>query len=255
MNDNTSNRVKSIETTIAIIEALQPKEGARVTEIATELDIAPSTVHRHLSTLHDHNFVKKSGDQYALGMRFLSIGGYLQHKKFEYRMAKTKIEDLAMETSERVQFVIEENGRRIYVHTAVGENAVETDSHIGKQGPLHCSAAGKAILANLPEPEREEILTGGGLEQITPQTITDPDMLRKELTEIRNTQIAFNKEESTPGLHAVGTAVTGKNDELIGGISVSGPAHRMMGDRFTKEIPKLLLGVANELELNIKYNQ
>ncbi|THE63213.1 IclR family transcriptional regulator [Salinadaptatus halalkaliphilus] len=253
MKNEGAARVKATETTLSVIEALQTLDGGRVNEVADYLDRSPSTVHRHLNTLLSQDFVTKNGDSYQLGMKFLTVGGAVQNSDPAYRLAKSKVDELADETGERVQFLIEEHGYRYYVHTGTGSNAVETDSQIGKQGPLHCSAAGKAILAKLPESYVDEIISRYGLPAMTPNTITDKDELYTELETVRETEIAYNFEESTEGLSAIGTAVTDANESVIGGVSISGPAHRLKADHLETELTDLLLGVANELELKIKY--
>lgn len=252
--NRSESRVQASETTFAVVEALNSLDGGRVNEIADYLDKSPSTVHRHLSTLLAHGYVTKEGGGYQLGMQFLTIGGAVQNRDPAYHMAKEKVKELADKTGEYVQFIVEEHGQRVYVHTGTGAQAVETDSRIGKRGHIHCSAAGKAILAKLPEAYLEEILPKDELPPVTPNTITDWNELMAELEKIRETEIAFNFEETTEGLNAVGTAITDPSGCVIGGLSISGPAHRLKSDRLETEMADLLLGVANELELNIKYN-
>ncbi|NGM71296.1 IclR family transcriptional regulator [Natronolimnobius sp. AArcel1] len=245
--------VKSTETTLEIIEALRSLDGGRINELADYLDQSPSTVHRHLNTLLKHDYVTKVGDEYHLGMRVLTIAGCVQTRDSAYQLAKLKVDELAEETGEHVQFLVEEHGRRYYVHTGTGKQAVQTDCQLGKTGYLHCTAAGKSILANLPEDYVDEIITEHGLPSLTTNTITDEDELSDELENIRKTEIAFNLEESKIGLNSVGTALMDPNGSVIGGLSISGPAHRLKGERLKTEISDLLLGVVNELELKIKY--
>ncbi|WP_049926818.1 IclR family transcriptional regulator [Halopiger goleimassiliensis] len=245
--------VQSTETTLDVIEALRSLEGGRVNEIAEYLEKSPSTVHRHLNTLLTHDYVTKEGDTYHLGMRVLTLAGVVQTRDPAYQLAKTKVDELAEETGEHVQFLVEEHGKRYYVHTGTGKQAVQTDSQLGKTGYLHCSAAGKSMLAKLPDAYVEEIIDYHGLPPITPHTITDENALYDELETVRETEIAFNFEESTEGLNAIGTAITDPSGSVIGGLSISGPAHRMKGERLESEMADLLLGIANELELKIKY--
>lgn len=253
-NNRSTSTVQATETTFAVVEALQSLDGGRVNEVAEYLNKSPSTVHRHLNTLLENDYVTKKGDIYHLGMRFLTVGGAVQNREPAFRMARAKVKELAEQTGERAQFLVEEHGYRVYVHTETGERAVETDSQIGKRGPLHCSAAGKAILSKLPEPYVEEILPAE-LPAVSSNTITEWDELSDELKTIRETEIAFNFEESTEGLNAIGTAIMSPNERVIGGLSISGPAHRLKGERLETEMADLLLGVANELELNIKYRK
>lgn len=253
-NDPGPSRLKTTETSLEVVDALYELGGGRIDEIANHLDAAPSTIHRHLTTLRAHDYVTKTGDVYQLGLRFLTIGGYIQHNERGYQLAKDKVQQLALTTGERVQFITEEHGQRVYIHASVGEDAVQTDAHIGKRGPLHCSAAGKAILAALPRTRVEEIIDKRGLSRVTPNTITDRDALFEELQEIANRGVAFNKQESVMGLNAAGTAVKRPDGQVLGAISISGPAQRFKGDKLGEEIPNLLLGATNEIELNLKYS-
>lgn len=98
-----------------------------------------------------------------------------------------------------------------------------------------------------------EILDGLDLVPMTDSTITDRDTLETHIAEIREQGYAYSREENIGGLCAVAGPVTDGDDQLIGVLSVSGPSNRMKGERFTSEIPDLILGTANELELRIAY--
>jgi DNA-binding IclR family transcriptional regulator len=246
--------VKSVETTFAVINALYELDGAGVSAVATELDMAKSTIHKHLRTLTDAEYVVREGDQYHVGLQFLELGEFARTRKEGYTISRAKVKELAEETQERAQFIVEEHGRGVYLYREVGERAVHTDPGIGKRIPLHSTAAGKAILANLPEARAEEIVETRGLEAVTENTITERGELFSELATIRERGYAFNLEENVPGLHAVGVAVTPNGTDVCGALSVSGPSHRLRDDLLRTEIPRRLLGTVNELELNLKYS-
>jgi DNA-binding IclR family transcriptional regulator len=170
-------------------------------------------------------------------------------------MAAEKVRDLAERTDERAQFVIEEQGRGVFLYCESGAQAVKTGSGTGKRMYLHSTSAGKSILAHLPESEIETIIDEWGLPAVTSNTITDRETLFEELAEIRDRGYAFNNEENVEGLHAVGAPLILEDQGVIGALSISGPTHRMKGETFTQELPNLLLGTINELELNIVYNE
>ncbi|WP_435181088.1 IclR family transcriptional regulator [Halorussus sp. AFM4] len=253
-HDKTGRTVKTTETAFTVIEGLEDLDGARVTELADHLGLADSTVHSHLATLYEMGYVVKEGDQYLIGSRFLQLGEAAQERKEAFELVKPKVKHLAEETEERCQFIVEEHGRGVYLHRETGERAVSTDSGLGKRIYLHSTAAGKAVLASLPEERVERILDRWGLPALTDNTITDADELLDELDATRERGFAVNKEENTEGLRAVGVPLTDGTGELIGSLSISGPSHRMKGEWFEEEIPNLLLGTVNELELNLKYS-
>lgn len=250
---NSSRTLATIERANAVIDALEALHGARVTELADHLDLAQSTVHGYLTTLEQNEYLVKEGDEYHIGMKFLRLGGYASSQKPVYKFAKRKVKNLATETGERAQFIVEEHGRGTYLHTETGDSAVQIDARIGKQTHLHASAAGKAILANLPPDRLEEIIDHRGLPRITENTVVDRDQLGEELSLVKEQSYSFNRDESVVGLRAVGAPVIDSDGHVLGALSISAPSNRMQGDRFTEEIPMILLGAANEIELNIAY--
>lgn len=251
---NDRGRVKTTETAFRIIELLKEENGMGLTELARELDLAKSTIHRHLSTLTDLEYVTREDDVYRTGLRFLEIGEQTRTRSDAYHLAQEKVSDLAAETEERCQFVVEEYGKGVYLFRETGARAVHTDSEIGKRIPIHATAAGKAILASLSDERIHEIIDQRGLPAVTEHTTTDETELWAELEEIRDRGYSINVEENTSGLRATGVPVQYESGEPIGALSVSGPTHRFQGTLFEETLPNLLLGTANELELNIQYS-
>jgi len=257
MEPRSMDGLKSIEAvnkSLRIVEALKEMDGARVTELADELGWAKSTVHSHLESLESNEYVVQENGQYVLGFRFLEIGEYVKHRKSFYSLIQPKIDELAEETGERVQFVTNEHGDGVYVRIAEGDRAVSTGSYLGhRRTMLHATAAGKAILAHLPEDEVERIIDRKGLVPQTPNTITDREELFQELEEVREKGFAFNREEHIEGLQAVAAPIEDPDDNVLGALSIAGPAHRMRGEWLREELPDHILGVRNEIELDIAY--
>jgi DNA-binding IclR family transcriptional regulator len=246
--------VKSDQRLLEILLGLKELDGAGVTELAEHLDLAKSTVHNHLSTLYDAKFVTKEGTEYHLGLRFLDLGEAARLHRTESDRIKRKVDSLADQTEERAQFIVEEHGFGVYLYRSRGEKAVSTDSRIGRHIPIHATAAGKAILANLPEERTQAILDDVELSPLTEHTITDYDELMEELETIRERGYATNIEESTTGLRAVGAPILRPDGSVVGAISISGPTHRLKGEIFEQEFPDLVMGATNEIELNISFS-
>lgn len=253
--DNTEGqRSKTVETAFDLLEHLKEKDGASLSELTAEFGKAKSTIYRYMTTLQHRGYVVKEGNTYYPSLRFLDFAKYSRNRKRAYILAKQKVEELAEKTEERAQFLVEENGKGVYVHRATGPHAVRTDPGIGKEVYLHTIAAGKAILAHLPQHRVEAILDEFGLPAVSARTITDRQELLNHLEEIQDRGFSFNKEESVEGLHAVGVPVMGPGNQVMGALSISGPSHRLKGDHFETDLPDQLLGTANELELNIAHS-
>lgn len=252
-DSSPSRPLKTVETAIDIVDAIQRSDGSDVQELAREFDLAQSTVHGYVKTLENRGYLTVDDGEYHVGLEFLNKGGHARKRKREYDFIIGKLDDLAEQTGERVQFIVEENGRGYYIHTSIGENAVHVDAHIGKKIHLHASSAGKAILATLPEERVHQILDRWGMPEYTQHTVTDREELFDELHSIREMGYATSEQESITGLRAVGAPIQPYESNPIGAISFSGPAHRLTGDWYDEEVPNLVLGVANEIELDLKY--
>lgn len=250
----TDNRtIKSAERVFDMFEAIRERGGATLTELAEDLDLAPSTAHQYLSTLQEREFVVKTEGEFNLSHRFLDYGEYVRQRGDIYELAKQKVQQLAEETGERGQFSVPEHGRVVVLHTEVGEQAVKAGVRAGQRLPLHATAAGKAILAYYPTERVEEIIEQRGLDPVTENTITDRGVLFEELETIRERGVAYNDQEDTNRLRAVGAPVRNPDGESIGAVSISGPSHRLESPALEGEIEDLLRGTTNELELKIEY--
>lgn len=251
--NNSSRTVTSAETTIRVIETLKAEDGMRLTDLASELGMAKSTTHRYLQTLLRNQYLVKEDDHYYLSLRFLEHGDYARTRKEAFQMAKERVTEIANQTNERAIFFVEEHGQAVYVHRETGTGAVQSDEGLGSRDALHIFAGGKAILAEWSDEELQEYAASSSFERRTTNTITDEDAFFDEIETIRERGYAMNNEEAISGLRAIASSICGPDEEVIGSISISGPLHRMKDDRLNDELLELLLGVTNELELNLQY--
>jgi DNA-binding IclR family transcriptional regulator len=250
-----NNPVGATEKTLRILTALKELDGAGVTELAQELDISKGTVHNHLATLEDHEYVVNEGGTYKLGLRFLELGEYTRQESRLLEIAKPKVDQLATQTGEIANLMIEQHGRGIYLYISRGEKAVNLDTTVGTRQYLHTSALGKSILSEMPEAQFEGVLQRHGLPAMTPNTVTTRDALEAELDEIRERGVAFDGEERAEGIRCVAAPITDNHGNLRGSVSVSGPSTRMKDDRFRSEIPEAVQNVATVIGIDASYSR
>jgi DNA-binding IclR family transcriptional regulator len=244
--------VKSDWTLFAILEVLRERGPIRLTEIASELGVAKSTVHGHLSSLQEQDFAIQTDEGYDLGLRFLDYGLESRRRRPLFEFGRGKVEELAEQTGERSWCVTEEDGKGIYLYGATGKHAVSSPEDIGTRRPLHQIAAGKAILAYLPPERVEEVVEHHGIEAATDHTITTREELVEELAEIRDQGVAFNLQEGILGVHAIAAPVLDTDGSVFGAISIAGPANRLTEDRLGSELGNLIRGATNEVAVNIR---
>ena len=249
-----NKRIKSVETALDVLEAVAAAGELGVTELGDRIDRPKSTVHHYVSTLESRGYLERTDDRYELGLGLLTLGGRARERRRLYHLARDDVDELAAETGERARLVVEQDGRGVTLYQSDGEAVGETDTHLGSVEDLYCSAAGKAFLAELTDEAVEEYLAETTLEPHTERTITDPAALREELDDIRSRGVAFDDEEYLEGVRCVATAITSREGDLLGAVSISGSVERLDDDRFRTEIPNLLRNVAGVVEINTTYS-
>lgn len=254
MSDRNPRRIKAVDRTLDILETLRETDGSTVTAIADEVGLSPGTVHTYLSTLHSRGYVDQDGSEYSLGMFILPLGEYVRTHSPVYQAGKHALDELAAETGETSHLVVASRGKEVPLYErfgpdAVGERLYERNKVTPKRN-LHCSAAGKAILAHLDDRHRADVLDEYHLAERTDHTITDLSTLQEELADIRGRGVAFNDEEQVLGVRAVGAPVIG-GDSVEAAVSLSAPVSRLRDERFRTEFPDHVRQAANIVQINL----
>jgi DNA-binding IclR family transcriptional regulator len=246
--------VKSDQTLLDLMEALRERGTMGVTELATELDLAKSSVHRHLQTLRKNGYVVRQSGSYALSFEMLRYTAHIRDRNELCTEVRPVLYEIAKELDEFVTFAVEEQKQSVFVYSTHDKYGfAEKLPLLGSQCHMHQNAAGKAILAEFPDDQIEEVIERDGLPSVTEKTITDAERLFEEIDQIREQGYALNIEERTPILRSVAVPVVGPESDTIGAISVAGPAKRLDRKTLESEYASYLLRVVNELELQLEY--
>jgi DNA-binding IclR family transcriptional regulator len=114
----------------------------------------------------------------------------------------------------------------MYIAKIGGHRQAKSPSRTGGRMPMHCTAIGKALLANADAETRMTVLRGP-LERRTRHTVVVPGMVNHQLEGVLETGIAYEREESTVGLLCLAAPVlTPDGDAAVAAISVTGPVGR-----------------------------
>lgn len=249
-----SGRITSVTKALRILELLEQEEGLTVTALADELGVSKSSAHRYLHTLLEAEYIVEEDSVYRVGLRCLSHGIRARARQEGFDQIDSKVEELASQTGERVNYMVHEHGKAVCLSQSLGERGVQFELSVGDRIPLHIISPGKAILASWEDADIEQYLTEHGLSEATENTIVDEKSLWKDIERIRNRGFSQSKQEYMGELNGVAVPVYGTNESIIGAIGVSGPTHRMQGERFNKRLPELLMGTAREIALNLQYS-
>jgi DNA-binding IclR family transcriptional regulator len=242
----TRSPVQVVQRVAAILFALRSEpEGLSLSEIANRVGLARSTVHRLVTALEHERLVTSASPSggFRLGPALASlVVAASQH--FTLAM-HPHLASLSRELNETVDLAVREHDRVLFVdQVAASTQRLRAVSAVGAIFPAHCTANGKALLARLTDDELERLLPAR-LERLTPQTITLRSKLLEELETVRSEGVAYDREEHTKGICAVGVAVV-PADAPITAISVPLPSQRFYGNE--RALAEILLRTRDWLE-------
>lgn len=247
--------VKSVDTTLRIVETIRKENGARVGDIADELDLPSSTVSDHLVTLRRNQYLVKHGEEYRLGLRFLELGDRARNYRKIYRVSRDKIDRIAAETGELVHLSVEEDGLGTIIYERGGSEAVSLDTYVGRRVEMHCTALGKAMLAHLSDDRVDEILDRYGLSARTENTITDREQLDSQRRRIREQGYALSAGERIPGLGCIAVPIKGtEENQVFGALSLCAPLTRTEPSSLPDEVRNKIQQTADRIELDIAFD-
>jgi DNA-binding IclR family transcriptional regulator len=213
--------IQSVDRAIRVLTALQGARRLSLSELATRLDLAPSTTHGIVRTLVEHGMVvqERGSSRYQLGPAVLRLGNvYLDTLELRSKSIPWA-EDLARRTGLAVRTGVLLIDDVVIIHHEPRPDGSRQMPEVGIVIPAHASALGKAMLAFLPE-EEKRVLTSGGMRSMTGETITSPDELRDQLDEVRVSGIAVEQDEAVIGESALASPVFDSSGEIVGAIGV-----------------------------------
>jgi IclR family acetate operon transcriptional repressor len=225
MVDATAFPVKSALRTLDIIEYVVARDRPVVAqEVAAVLAIPVSSLSYLLTTLVDRGYLARAGRRYTPGPGLARLQTRASGMALAERVAPL-VRALRLQLNETTSFFIRKGWEVEALVTESSEHALRYAVQMGTSTALHGFAAGKAILATLPDAEFEAYLDETQRVAFTPATITSSAELRREIAQIRRTGIARTREEHTPGIQGIARAVM-IGGEALGAFSVAIPSVR-----------------------------
>ena len=201
-------------------------QSLTLAELVRRTGLPKATAHRVAGDLVANRLLDRVPLGYRLSGGLFELGMRAAVERSLLELAMPFLQDLYERTHETVHLGVREGGDVVYVAKIGGHRQAPAPSRTGGRMPTHCTAIGKALLAYADETEQQEVLTGP-LERRTPHTIVAPGLLRRQLEGVLENGVAFEREESTPGLLCVAAPVLDATGErAVAAISVTGPTSR-----------------------------
>lgn len=227
-NAPTGNGVQSVDRALTVLETLSSTGGSFVGELAEAIGVHKSTASRLLSALEKRGMVQQGDERgkYQLGFGILRLAAAIPGRLSLVQEARPVLQALAGEFGETANLAVLRSNVAVNVDQAMGPSAVATHDWIGNLTPVHATASGKIFLAYLEPDGRDKLLAATGLPAETPKTITTRSVLDKQLARIVEAGYSTVYEELEIGLNAIAVPVWDYRGDVIGSISISGPAFR-----------------------------
>ncbi len=243
MTDGLAHKVMIILETLLV-----SGDPLDLREIASRTDIPKSTVHRILSSLEADRWVIQDDRtrKYKPGVRISIFADSWRVSQALVAAADEPMRELVDRTSETSVLAVLDGHEARCIHILESPHAVKFSFKVGGTLPLHAGAAGKVLLAH-SSPELRGIVLAGELKRFSPNTITNPEVLRSELELVAARGYAISIEEIDPGGTAVGVPLLHrKAGHLLGALIISGPKSKF--ERRIEDLVPLVLETARRIE-------
>jgi DNA-binding IclR family transcriptional regulator len=237
---------------LRVLEAVAAEPRAlALGEIAQRTDMTKSATHRMLATLMAAGYVRQDEHtrQYSLSYRVVSLSRNLLADDEVMRLARTTLEQLSVETGEGMHLAMLDGMETVLVQRVRGTRIVAVDFQVGDRSQLHCTSIGKALLA-YQAPAIIEAVIARGLPALTASTITQPEVLRRELRAIRARGYAVDDREMADDMRCLAAPIFERDTPARMGISCSGPAARFSLD-YLDELRGPLVAASRELSTEL----
>lgn len=249
----TTKNVQSLERGFAILQLFCSlnKDEISLREISDALELNKSTVFGLVNTLSNLGYLQQNPDnqKYMLGMRLLSFSDAVKSHNLLCNIVHPYLVALNKKYNETLHCAVLDSYKALYIDKVDSLNAaIHINTQIGFEGDLHCTGVGKCLLAYMPQDYQDRYLSGF-LAMLTSKTITDPDVLRKELEDIKKHGYGEDIEEFKIGLHCVAVPIVIKG-KAVCSISMSSIESRMqeaIGNGVIEDLKSAANSITKEL--------
>ncbi len=232
-----STLLKGLHILEVLVDSAHPRG---VSELAADLGLARSNVHRVLKTLEAAGYVRHApgASTYVPTLKVWELGVRVHARLDIANEARPAIAELARQTHETVHLSVLVGEEVVYVAKLDSPEPVRAYSTLGGRAPAHCVATGKVLLAygDSPLPGAEH----GTLSGFTPRTLTTRARLQEALADIRARGYAVNWGEWRDRVRGVAAPIRDARGQVVASIGISGPAERLTRARIAEVTPSVV---------------
>ena len=226
MHESAGPPLDSVDRALQLLESLRDGQILSVKDAAELLSVAPSTAHRLLKALQFRRFAQQTDDRGYQAGPALGFASGEQHSAHQLKViAQPALELLHADIDECAQLMIRHGTHIRFIEGIESDRPLRVAVRIGDQIPAHCSAGGKALLAELSQPELQS-LYADGLPLWPVAKLTTLEALNDQLATVRRSGYGVSQNETEPGVSGVGVVIRDGDEIPVAALTLAIPTAR-----------------------------
>jgi IclR family pca regulon transcriptional regulator len=252
---------QSLERGLAILGCFTPARPVLgIADLADELGMSRSTTHRYVITLARLGYLEQGARRkYSLALRVTDLGISAMSATDLHEHTHFYLEELCARTGFTVSVTVLDGPEILIVDrmrgARRGQRLIDLGLAPGARLPVYCTAAGKLLLANLPDPLQREWLASLQLTKRGPNTIRSKTTLRQELVKTREETLAVASEELAPDLYAIATPIRSSTGEVIAAASMAAHSSIISLEELVDALGPHLISTADRISARLGYRR
>ena len=224
-------------------------------EVAELSGLSKPTALRLLNTLEVNGYLTRDkGKAYCLGLKFLELGNFVAERLDVRTAAIPHMDQLLFLVDQAVNLVIRDGLEAVYIEKRETAHPVRMYTRVGRRAPLYSGACPRALLAFLPEKEREDIIDQLIIEPYMEATPKDKDELRRRIAQEKAQGYTYSRGELFDGTAALGVPIRDYSRRVVASLSISGPQSSFIEDKHPYLL-KALQKAAADISADLGYTK
>ena len=220
--------IQVIDRSASLLDAIGHYEDPISLKIlSADTGLHPSTAFRILGALMEAGFVEKNAaGHYMLGKKLVRLAAKVKRSVGLREQARDIMEALRDAIGETVNLTVREGDEVIYIERVTSNRMMRVEQVIGSRAPLHVTAVGKLMLAELGDYFIHAYAERTGLKPYTPHTLSTEQDLLNVVHQVKSQGFAYDNEEAEEGVGCIGVLIHDSNKDVVAGLSISAPIER-----------------------------
>ena len=226
----------SLDRALGVLECLsRHPQGLGISELAAEMGMSVNFVYRVTQALTAHGYVNRDAEKrFGVGSKLLSLCQPVSNDVPLTEAAMPALRWLSEQTGEASHLGMISGYEGVVLERVIGRALIKFYVERGTRYPLHTSGPGKAMLAFMPEAERDAIMAGMTFERYQPWTISNRKDFLVCLEGVRAQGFGVDAGEHLEGHHCLGAPILDADGNAIASLWITGPSQRLSEERMVK---------------------